>query len=169
VTDQRLEELFTRQEIVDCLHRYTRGIDRHDDELLLSVFHPDAVVNFGAFQGSPQEFIEWSARLHDEKWSGHTHLIDTNYIDIDGDSAHTETKIYFVHRSSDGERIEFGGGRYIDRFQREFGVWRISARRLLIEWTAVAPQAVFADVADYPPGKWDRSDPSYARPFLIGD
>jgi hypothetical protein len=33
-TDAELRELLDRQAIRDCVHRYARGLDRHDDELV---------------------------------------------------------------------------------------------------------------------------------------
>ena len=47
----KLQHLIDRQEINDCIHRYTRGLDRHDDELLRSVFHPDAIDNHAHVAG----------------------------------------------------------------------------------------------------------------------
>ena len=40
---QRLRELCDRQEILDCIHRYCRAVDRADRDLLVSVYHPDAI------------------------------------------------------------------------------------------------------------------------------
>ena len=36
----RLQELLDRQDILDCVHRYCRAVDRFDREMLLSVYHP---------------------------------------------------------------------------------------------------------------------------------
>ena len=40
-----------RQDILDCLHRYTRGVDRHDRALMLSAYHPDAFDEHGVAEG----------------------------------------------------------------------------------------------------------------------
>lgn len=161
-----VQRLLDRQAIVDCLHRYTRGLDRHSNELLSSAFHPDGLDEHGAFVGTIPEFVAWSETLHSsEPWTGHTHFLDCNHIDFDGDVAHAETYVLFVHRRDVDGVIEFGGGRYIDRFECRDGDWRIAARRLVIEWTANAQQSIFADVAHYPRGTHDQSDPSYQRPF----
>jgi SnoaL-like domain len=45
-----------RQAIQDVLMTYSRGIDRLDRELLLSVYHDDAIDDHGVFVGSPEEF-----------------------------------------------------------------------------------------------------------------
>lgn len=163
-----VQRLLDRQEILECINRYGRALDRHDNELLKSVFHEDAVDHHGDFMGTISEFIEFAADLHvSEPWSAHTHFLDCRYIEIEGDEAHAETYVLFVHRREDGSAIEFGGGRYIDRFERRSGEWRIAVRQLLIEWTSRAEQAQFADVASYPRGATDSSDPSYRRPFNL--
>ena len=48
-----VRELRDRQDILDCLTRYSRGLDRHDSELLASVYHGDAVDHHGEFVGPP--------------------------------------------------------------------------------------------------------------------
>ncbi len=50
---ERLGWLLDRQDILDCLTRFSRGMDRFDRELLLSAFHPDAVIAAGDFVGGP--------------------------------------------------------------------------------------------------------------------
>src|SRR5437867_10337694 len=128
-----VQALLDRQEIIDCLHRYRRGIDRHDNELLISAFHEDAIDHHGDFIGTTQEFVDWAAELHvSSSWAAHLHYLDCTYVELDGDVAHSECYVLFVHRRTDGTAIEFGGGRYIDRFERRKGAWKIAARQLLI-------------------------------------
>ncbi len=160
-----VQRLLDRQAILDCLHRYTRGLDRHDTELIASAFHEDALDNHGEFFGTPGEFLTWQNELHQE-WTAHTHFLDCNHIDIDGDVAHSECYVLFVHRRPDNG-VDQGGGRYIDRLERRNGEWRIVARQLIIEWYCQAVGTPFADVLDYPRGTWDRTDASYRRPFEL--
>ena len=163
-----LQRLLDRQAILDCLHRYTRGLDRHDDELLKSAFHEDAVDHHGDFVGNARAFIEWSADLHTtQPWSAHMHLLDCNHIDIEGDTAHSECYVSRLPRRKDDTAVEIGGGRYIDRLERRDGDWKIAARQLVIEWTAKAEAEAFADVASYPRGTWDRTYLSHPRPFEL--
>ena len=44
----RLERMLDRQDILDCLTRFSRGMARFDEELFLSAFHPDATIAAGA-------------------------------------------------------------------------------------------------------------------------
>jgi hypothetical protein len=72
-------------------------------------------------------------------------------IEVDGDNAYAETYFSAYHRmrakgdplaasnAYDTEMDFLVGGRYIDRFQRREGVWKISHRTGLTDWTRVEP------------------------------
>ncbi len=164
-----LERLLERQEIMDCLTRFCRGIDRFDRELFLSAFHPDATIAAGSYVGPPEPNWTWAQAMH-ESWQVMTHHNMLNHsVEIDGDTAHAETYYMFVARNRD-ETVWIAGGRYIDRLERRNGEWRIALRTNAIEW-ATAPPAIplpFADVPDIAVnGVASRSkdDPSYQRPL----
>src|SRR5207302_4545034 len=55
----RLEQLLERQDILDCMVRFSRGMDRFDRELFLSAFHADAVIAAGEFVGNPVALYDW--------------------------------------------------------------------------------------------------------------
>jgi hypothetical protein len=44
--------------------RYARGIDRHDDELILSAFHDDALDQHGDVVRTPTELVAWGNSTH---------------------------------------------------------------------------------------------------------
>jgi SnoaL-like protein len=92
-----------------------------------------------------------------------------NRVEIQGDLAHSESYVLFAQRRRDGTKVDLGGGRYIDRLERRAGEWRIAARELVIDWTATADAATYADVASYTSGRWDRGDLSYRRPFVLSN
>lgn len=168
-TAARLEHLLDRQDILDCLIRFSRGMDRFDRNLFLSAFHADAVIAAGPFVGGPVELYHWASRLHEEGQSATHHNLLNHSCDIDGDSAHTETYYLFVGRNRD-ETNWIAGGRYIDRLERREGSWKIALRTNAIEWSGLAPSLPipFADVPDIhlngAPAR-DRNDPSYLRPL----
>src|ERR1700759_5156530 len=164
----RLEELLDRQDIVDSLTRFSRGMDRFDREVFLSAFHTDAVIAAGPFVGGPVELYEWASNLHNQGQIATHHNLLNLTVEIDGDTAHTETYYLFVGRNRD-ETNWIAGGRYIDRLERRNGEWRIALRTNAIEWSSMAPSLPipFGDVPDiFVNGAPSRSkdDPSYARP-----
>src|ERR1700744_3615185 len=166
---QKLNHLLDRQDIMDCLVRFTRGMDRLDRELMLSAFHADAVIAAGVFVGDPLSLCEWSFKLHEQGQTATHHNMLNHTCEIDGDVAHTETYYLFVGRNRDDTNW-IAGGRYIDRLERRDGAWRIALRTNAIEWSGMAPSLPipFGDVPDiFVNGAPSRSkdDPSYARPL----
>ncbi|MBM9464033.1 nuclear transport factor 2 family protein [Aeromicrobium sp. YIM 150415] len=163
-----LRTLSDRQQIMDCLHRYTRGVDRLDREMLLSAFHADAIDDHGIFRGTAAEFADWAFDLHRTRHRGHQHYITNHTCDLDGDTAHTETYFMMVGQNVDGTPVTLHGGRYVDRLERRAGRWAIAYRLSLVEWVGgITPP-------DLPAAKRvqggviarDRSDVSYIRPLL---
>ncbi len=165
-----IEQLLDRQQISDCLLRFSRGMDRFDRTLFLSAFHPDAVISAGDFVGGPVELYDWASELHAQGQSATQHNLLNHSCDIDGDIAHCETYYLFVGCNRDNTNW-LAGGRYIDRLERRGGEWKIALRCNAIEWSSVLPAAAlpFADVVDAElNGVIARGpeDISYLRPLL---
>ena len=165
----RLEAAADRLEIQDCLTRFSRGMDRFDRELYLSAFHPNAEMAAGPYVGDVAGCYDWAVPMHEAGQIVTHHSLLNNTTEITDDIAHSETYYIFVGRNRD-ESLWMAGGRYIDRFERRDGEWKIALRTNIIEWGCVPPPMPipFADV----PGialngvsARDRSDPSYARPL----
>lgn len=166
----RLVHLLDRQDILDCLTRFSRGMDRFDRELFLAAFHPDAIIAAGDFVGGPEALYEWASAMHEEGQSATHHNLLNHTCDIDGDVAHTETYYLYATRNRD-ETNWLAGGRYLDRLDRRDGEWRITLRTNVIEWSGMVPTMPipFADVPDiHLNGAPSRSkdDPSYQRPLV---
>jgi hypothetical protein len=97
----RLERLVDRQDITDCLTRFSRGMDRFDRDLFLAAFHPDALIAAGDFVGGPPELYDWARAMHEQgQIATHHNLLD-NTCDIDGNTAHSETYYLFAARNRD--------------------------------------------------------------------
>jgi len=162
-----VQHLLDRQAILDCIHRYSRGLDRHDDALLASCFHPDAIDNHGNWVGGLEDFIAWANHDIHESYAAHTHNITSHFAEIDGDVANAESYVIFILRHKDGELVKVGGGRYLDRFERRDGEWKIALRQLLLDWRFEADGSAFNTDDLYVHGTWDRSDMSYERPLTM--
>ena len=158
VTTAELRELVDKQRLYELEARYCRAVDRADEELLRSCFHPEAIDEHGA-----PEPIEG----HIEYLRDHTlnpavrpnpvqHAITNALFEVEGDVAYGE--VYNEVRRVDGGRqwIE-GQGRYIDRFERRDGEWRIAHRKVVVDFVA----SDHYDEAKFIHSKRDRSDPSY--------
>jgi hypothetical protein len=165
-----MDRLLDRQDILDCLTRFSRGIDRFDREWFLSAFHPDAVIAAGDFVGGPVALYDWASAMHEEGQVATQHNLLNHTCDIDDETAHAETYYLFAARNRD-ETNWIAGGRYLDRLQRRDGEWRIAMRSNVIEWSGIVPTMPlpFADVPGVhdngAPGR-NRTDPSYLRPLV---
>ncbi len=165
----RIDELIDRQDIVDCLARFSRGMDRFDRKLFLSAFHTDAVIAAGEFVGGPADLYEWASRMHAEGQIATLHNLLNHTCEINDGVAHCETYYLFAARNRDDSNW-LAGGRYFDRLEQRDGLWRIALRTNAIEWSGMVPTLPipFADVPDIDgngaPSR-NSSDPSYQRPL----
>lgn len=167
--DAKLAALLDKQDILDALSRFSRAMDRLDRELYLSAFHENAEMAAGPFVGLASECADWAFPMHEEGQILTHHALLNTTIDLDGDLAHTETYYLFVARNKDESLVQ-AGGRYINRFERRDGQWKIALQTNVIEWAGLLPPIPipFADVPDLygngAPAR-DKSDPSYRRPL----
>ena len=165
--EKEVRYLRDRQDIVDCIHRYTRGLDRLDARILSGAYHADAVDNHSGFVGYIPEFVKWGVALEARYASTH-HGITTHTCEIDGDTAHTESYVHWFLRLKDSDSVRAGGGRYVDRLERRNGKWKIALRRLLMDWQLEADGALWnANVQSFELGTRDHDDPSYQRPLAL--
>lgn len=166
----RLETLLNRQDILDCLTRFSRGMDRFDKALFLSAFHADATIAAGPFVGGPEALYDWASQLHEQGQLSTHHNLLNHSVDIQGDVAHSELYYLFVGRNRDDTNW-IAGGRYIDRLERRDSAWKIALRTNAIEWSGLVPTLPipFGDVPGIAlNGIPSRStdDPSYHRPLV---
>src|SRR5438105_2950364 len=123
-----------RLDILDCVNNQARGHDRHDVELMTSVYHDDSVDEHGPNVNPGPAYGEWANATHAAVFEDHLHNITTHTCEIDGDAAHCESYVFGAMRGRDGNSVMLLGGRYLDRLERRDGVWRIALRRCTIEW-----------------------------------
>lgn len=155
---------------MDCLLRYTRGVDRHDRELMKSAYHPDAFDDHGVFEGDPETFCDWALGWHEAGQTHHQHIIANHTVDLDGDTAHGETYYLFIADNKDAPPT-LAFGRYVDRFEEREGRWAIAYRVCVNDMTGEfsksnIPEAFREKLISTGPNSWDESDVSYRRPLV---
>jgi hypothetical protein len=168
--EQQVRELLDKQAITDVIMTYARAIDRLDEGLLRSVFHPDSLHAHGfvgpssdaslpSSPGAPGDFVAYALEVLGTLSRTH-HQLGNIFIELEGDDAYTETYFSAYHRmrakgdplASDGaydtEMDWLVGGRYIDRMQKREGVWKISHRTGLTDWMRTEPPSTqgFSDI-----------------------
>jgi hypothetical protein len=141
VDPSRLQALLDKQEIYEVLVRYCRGIDRVDEALVRSCYHPDAFDDHGMFQGPATEFAAYAVRGL-ATMERTMHCIHNVAIDIVGDVAVSEAYCVAYHRMASrkgGDADHLVGVRYVDRFERRDGRWLIAHRTVVYEWSRIDP------------------------------
>jgi SnoaL-like domain len=175
IDESKLQALLDKQEIHERLTMFCRGMDRFDHASYSAAFWPDATMAAGPFVGTPQECWDWAVPMHEAGQILTHHSLLNCTIDIQGDTAHTETYYIFVGRNRD-ESLWQAGGRYVDRFERRAdksggAEWRIAMRHNAIEWSCLPPPMPipFGDVPDIAVngvGARSSEDVSYTRPLV---
>jgi hypothetical protein len=121
---QDVRYLKDRFEIQDVIMRESRGVDRHDTELLASCFHEDGAAAYGGTIVPAREHADWSNSAHAERFSLHAHHITNHICEIDGDVAYCESYNIAVFLSKDQRRASCVTARYIDELERRSGEGR---------------------------------------------
>jgi ketosteroid isomerase-like protein len=161
----RIARLLDKEDIREALLNYTRGIDRHDVEIVARAYHPDATDDHGSFVGKARDFIDYANETHADGFFAHQHYVGNHTIDLDGEVAHAETYFLASLRRNDGATM-LCGGRYIDRLERRSAGWAIAHRTSLIEWAGDLVNSDFTVRFDVDKrATWDRADLSYQRPL----
>lgn len=161
-----LQGLLDKQAIAEVLYRYARACDRADEALLRSCFHPDATNRHGRFDGSAADFCTFAMKIvHSNKREKHT--MSNVMVELDGDVAISECHYVAYHRRVDretgAEEDYLNGGRFIDRFERRGGEWRIAARVGLVDYERFDPvtERGFSQLADAQTGRHAPEDDLY--------
>ncbi|GAB2635521.1 nuclear transport factor 2 family protein [Prescottella soli] len=149
-TSNAIADLFDKQAIYEVVLRYCRGIDRLDYDLIRSAYHPDGIDHHTGFDGPVDEYIQW-LRCKIETFDGTMHFVGNHYVELFGDRAISETYSTATHWGggpAGPAGLNFtSGARFVDLMERRDGMWAISERWAIREWTRsdagrfIAPEA----------------------------
>ncbi len=166
--DAELHAVIDKQAISDVIHRLARAIDRCDKALIASCFHEDATDDHGSFKGTAAEFCDWVIPVL-QSMEATQHNIHNVLIELSGSNALSESYFVAHHRiaTPDGPNDMIAAGRYLDRFEKRDGKWRIAHRHAIYDWSRNDPSTCqwdkppAADILER--GKRGETDPSYAH------
>ncbi|MFN8021011.1 MAG: nuclear transport factor 2 family protein [Acidimicrobiales bacterium] len=158
---QRVEIQF---EIESAMRTYCRGIDRLDEATVRAAFHPGAVLE-GYGDGlamTVEQFAPHAIVKLREKYVATQHRLSNITVDLRDDStAVVESYVlaYHVMETPEGRTLVTFDGRYVDRFERRDGAWRIAHRHLRIDFGDVSPMGAPMRGAYVPSGRAGAPDP----------
>ena len=174
IFDSFLEELEARTAIEDCLTRFARAVDRQDWALARTLYHDGAFDDHGFFKGPADEFLAHITKTHATQ--DHSMHFNTNVL-IEftaADKAFVETYVLVLQRFRPGDaKVPAGSAglrvlasaRYLDRFEKRKGAWRVVHRTLVFGDVEAAPMTAPHKV---PPGFVEQThgmdDPLYTLP-----
>jgi len=155
---QAIHELLEREKIRHALQRYARGVDRRDWQLVAGAYHPDAFDDHGGYKGGVSGLLEWLERRH-ALIEQSMHFLGNCIIDFLSDTeaiVETYCVVYQRYGEEARETIQTWLGdeelppekklmaelacRYVDRFERREGEWRIARRTVVMEEVKVAAE-----------------------------
>ncbi len=165
------QRLLVEQTIRDRVYSFCRALDRLDRDLLASIFHPDATLDYGSiYTGPVAGFIDVAMQFQGSMRDTQ-HNVGHILIDVSGDHARVESYVYAHHVvENEGELSELiVGARYFDRFEHRDGEWKIAFRTEVMDWGRMIPIAErwFEEYTVLPKGRRDPGDFSYR--FLAPD
>lgn len=144
--DPRFERLADMQAIRDALTRFCRGMDRGDVSLAKSAFHEDAHEEHGPVVGNAHKLLDTMIPMLKTSYERLVRNIGNLSVEVDGDSALSEANWSGIMRDSVNDM--FHQGRYLDRWERRAGEWKIAARVSLIDWWRLEVRNANPFVAD---------------------
>ena len=170
ISDNQIRDQFA---ITRLTYQVARALDRRDKALLCACFWADATDDHGVFSGRAVDFADWVMGRDPEPYVRTHHNITNVLIDLVGDRAAGEAYFIAYHRMAADAADVITAGRYLDRFERRTGEWRIIHRHAVYEWTTNAPASDASWNA--PPlaniltrGQRGTVDPSYANLAWLG-
>jgi hypothetical protein len=120
---------------------YCRGLDRLDEDLMLSAYWPDAIDE--RYHGDIAAFVAQSVRLH-AQFSWTMHCLQNHLVEFDDGDETARGELYVIAKlqSPNPQGLHTFYGRYLDLYQRRNdGDWRILRRACVHEGSATAPVA----------------------------
>jgi hypothetical protein len=162
MTEAEMRDLADRQAITDLIYRYCRSVDRLDIPLGHSIWHDDAIADYGAaiYQGPGRGVIDQICAQHLQTLH-HSHQISNIIIDLAGDRAGSESYVTATLRMKQGEALMqiTVWSRYIDQWSRRAGRWGLDKRVTVIDFDEIREVKPLSGPGR---GRRDRNDPSYA-------
>ncbi|VTU36473.1 Putative lumazine-binding protein [Variovorax sp. PBS-H4] len=164
------QRIADRMQIQHVMAQWCRSVDRLDFDGMRAVFHPDALDIHGAYNGDVDGLVDWIRERH-SNIPFSMHAVSNMLIEFaSADLALVETYVRTTQRypaearekldqlaggkagAGDGGMDLMTCSRYVDRFERRNGEWRIAHRTLVADWKQFVPVPT---EMPKPPASWE--------------
>ena len=138
--NEKLQDYIAKQDIYELSCRYMRGLDRHDKQLMREQFWEDGWCEYGFFNSSPTELIDFCMEALKEH-TANQHMIGNVLIELEGEQAYGEVYFQAYHKIASEKGFEdvIIAGRYLDRYECRDGVWKFAYRSEIVDWSRTHP------------------------------
>jgi hypothetical protein len=134
-----VDEAAIERQITKLLLRYAHAVDRRDYDAIARCYWPDATDEHATFQGNAIDYVAWLREVL-PALAVSTHQFTNMLVDVESqNAASSETYCLnvsvFASADDSPDRLTTAMLRYLDRFERRDGEWRISERRVVTDWS----------------------------------
>jgi hypothetical protein len=136
---RRADVLAAERDIRRAMDDYIVGIDRMDEQLARSAYHPNSVDRHGAYQGPGAEFPRYLFGLMRAAGFGlSSHQVSNFVVDLESEDLARVSSSFIATTTKRSLGVEpvavaWIAGHYVDVFTRRQGEWRISERTMLVD------------------------------------
>ncbi len=145
-----IEALVAKDAIREDIYRYCRCLDRMDKQGAYDLWNNDSVTLYhGVYEGSGPGFIDWVWGSH-AMMERHSHQISNVMIEVDGDTAISESYVTVALWMPTGEEDKvleiISRGRYLDNWSVQPGKngalrWGLDRRENVTDLQTATPVA----------------------------
>lgn len=135
---RRLSRWLDTLDIREALAEHNRAMAANDAERAGRVFLEDANEDHGPVNGNARQLaVDFIANARDEYAVTVRHILDAR-VEVDGDRAISEAAWFNILQGGGDDM--FYVGRYLDRWERRDGAWKIAARVTAVDWWRYEPR-----------------------------
>jgi hypothetical protein len=158
-----LETLADKQALTELVAALERAVDRMDRDGILACYGEKSFDDHGRWRGTGQEFAAFICDNPAFTAASRFiyHLMGQSIFEVDGDEAWGESYYWYAMQVEDDKLFQ-SIGRYLDYFERAEDGWRITYRRVVVDWDGSLDAQVAVPGGHFR-GTRDTSDPLYTR------
>ena len=144
MTEGQIDQLVEKQKIIDLTIAYTWIIDHGPRDNLKEIFTDDAVFIIDVRHLNGIDEIMGKIERTLGGLSASQHIISNHQVMVDGKNATCNCYLHAQHtlHGTEGGDNYIMAGRYIDKLSQVDDEWRITERRLILDWVEGNPNVL---------------------------